>query len=113
MFIWYILDENNIPVLCGDTTAYISWREANPQSMRVDETRIGDVCISTVFLGLDHSYTPGAMPVLFETMIFGGTHDQYQDRCCTWEEAKAMHRKAVNMVVQRLTVIINERTGTR
>jgi hypothetical protein len=64
----------------------------------VNESRLkyGDeICrISTVFLGLDHgfSFGKGSPPVLFETMIFGGPLDQqYQDRCCTWKQAKEMH----------------------
>lgn len=51
------------------------------------------VLVSTVFLGLDHAWD-GGLPLLFETMIFGGEHDQYQDRCSTWEEAEEMHREA-------------------
>jgi hypothetical protein len=63
----------------------------------VAKDQIGDVRISTVFLGLDHSFGDGP-PLLFETMIFGGVHDQYQDRCSTWDEAEAMHAAAVAMV---------------
>jgi hypothetical protein len=49
--------------------------------------------VSTVFLGLDHAWGKGP-PMLFETMIFGGEHDQYQERCSTWEQAEEMHRRA-------------------
>jgi len=57
---------------------------------------VGDVRVSTVFLGLDHSFGEGD-PLLFETMIFGGLHDQYQDRCSTWEQAEKMHKIAVDL----------------
>lgn len=63
----------------------------------VAQDQIGDIKISTVFLGLDHNFGDGA-PLLFETMIFGGVHDQYQDRYSTWQEAEAGHKKAVAMV---------------
>lgn len=63
----------------------------------VAKDRIGDVRVSTVFLGLDHSFGDGT-PLLFETMIFGGPHDQYQDRYSTWEEAEAGHAKALALV---------------
>ena len=53
--------------------------------------------VSTVFLGLDHSFGRPGAPILFETMIFGGEHDQYQDRCSTWDEAEAMHTKACEL----------------
>ncbi|WFU75508.1 hypothetical protein [Bradyrhizobium sp. CB2312] len=35
---------------------------------------------------------------LFETMIFGGWLDQFQNRCSTWVEAEAMHDEAVDQV---------------
>lgn len=54
----------------------------------------GGVRVSTVFLGLDHSYGDGP-PLLFETMVFGGPLDQEQDRCATWEDAEQMHEKLV------------------
>lgn len=65
---------------------------------RVDETNIGPVSISTVFLGLDHRMGGAGPPVLYETMVFGGRLDQFQNRCCTWEEAEAMHADAVQLV---------------
>lgn len=63
----------------------------------VKQEMIGDVKVSTVFLGLDHSFGEGG-PMLFETMIFGGKHDEDQDRCSTWEQAEEMHQKAINKV---------------
>lgn len=67
------------------------------ESRHVDQTMIGDVRISTVFLGIDHSHGMGP-PLLFETMIFGGKHDQYQGRCSTWEQAEKMHSDACQLV---------------
>lgn len=52
------------------------------------------VSVSTVFLGLDHNWGNGP-PILFETMIFGGEHDDYQTRCATLVEAKKMHTRAL------------------
>jgi len=59
----------------------------------VAEDWIGDVRISTIFMGLDHRFGAGP-PLLFETMIFEGDKD-YQTRCTTWVQAEAMHVKAV------------------
>lgn len=53
--------------------------------------------ISTVFLGIDHGHGSGS-PLLFETMIFDGPQDQYQERCSTWEEAEAQHQEACQLV---------------
>lgn len=57
-----------------------------------------DILISTVFLGIDHSFSfEKTEPILFETMIFGGEEDGYQDRYSTWEEAEIGHQKAVKI----------------
>lgn len=64
---------------------------------RVASTKIGDVHISTVLLGLDHSWGDGP-PLIFETMIFGGEHDEYEERYATREQAEAGHARAVAMV---------------
>ena len=56
-----------------------------------------EVKVSTVFLGLDHNWGDGP-PLLFETMIFGGKHDQYQERYSTYEEAEAGHEEALKLI---------------
>lgn len=57
---------------------------------------VGGVGVSTVMLGLDHGWG-GRGPLLFETMIFGGPHDGYQDRYATHAEAVAGHAAAVKL----------------
>jgi hypothetical protein len=50
---------------------------------RVDVTKIDDVVISTVFLGLDYRMSRRGPPLLFETKVFGGSqplHDMGQGR---------------------------------
>lgn len=59
--------------------------------------KIEKIKVSTVFLGLDHSFN-GGKPLLFETMIFGGGYDDYQERYTTWEEAEKGHKKALELV---------------
>ena len=90
---WILVDRE--PVKCT-LLEWGAWFETDER--RIDQTDIGDVHISTVFLGIDHSFGASGPPVLFETMIFGGEHDQYQDRCCTYTEAKKMHTKALWLV---------------
>lgn len=60
------------------------------------------VAVSTVFLGLDHSWS-GGPPILFETMTLGGPEGSgldsgYQERCSTWPEAEMMHAEATAWV---------------
>ncbi len=68
---------------------------------RIAGTRVFGIYISTIFLGLDHSFGSGP-PILFETMIFGGINDQYQKRYVTLEEAKKGHKETVLLVLKTL-----------
>ncbi len=92
----YILDGHKA-VVCSDILTWAKWFEANNKNRHVADEKIGDVRVSTVFLGLDHSFGDGP-PLLFETMIFGGPLDQEQDRCTTWDEAERMHAVMVERV---------------
>jgi hypothetical protein len=47
-----------------------------------------------VFLGTDHSFGDGP-PLLWETMIFGGKHDEFQERYSNLADAKAGHKRAL------------------
>lgn len=60
----------------------------------------GDVTVSTVWLGMDHGWGKGK-PIIFETMIFGGEHDQYQERYSTQKEAVAGHEKACELAFKQ------------
>ncbi len=60
----------------------------------VAQDTIDDQRVSTVWLGLDHRSDDGP-PLIFETMIFGGPHDQYCDRYSTEEMALAGHNRTV------------------
>lgn len=91
-FRYYILD-GKTPVGTDDLMAWSLFFE-NSAHRTVAVTQFPGGYVSTVFLGLDHNWGPGP-PLLFETMIFGGPHDEYQDRYATWDEADAGHAKAV------------------
>ena len=95
---WYILDKNNKPIRstivdCG------KWLKNNPERKAVKQEYVGDVRISTVFLGLDHAWESD-IPVLWETMIFGGEHDQYMDRYTSYEDALEGHQTALNLITK-------------
>lgn len=82
----------------------------------VEQTKVGDYLVSTVFLGLDHSFG-FSRPLYFETMIFmngpdfetamerfrQGRADEnpfqyYQVRYETSAEAKAGHEEAIDFL---------------
>lgn len=90
----FILDGKRV-VPCDDVFEWGRWFEKAER--HVADTESGGIRVSTVFMGLNHSWGPGP-PLLFETMIFGGDHDDHQERCSTWEEAEAMHAKACELV---------------
>ena len=57
--------------------------------------------ISTVWLGLDHSFSflsRPTKPLIFETMVFGGEWDAYCDRYSIWSQAVAGHDQLVERV---------------
>lgn len=88
----YIL-EGKEPKLVEDVLEWARWFEAADRQVANTVLPSG-VRVSTVFLGIDHSFY-GGKPILFETMIFGGMYDGEQERYSTWEEAEAGHEKAV------------------
>lgn len=87
----YIL-QGHTPVPVDDLMEWANSLGENNRRVALTEFPGGHV--STVFLGLDHSFGSGA-PLLFETMIFGGPYDDYQERYSTWEEAETGHQMAV------------------
>ncbi len=111
---WYILDENKQPVWLGPellpaVDRWSKFRKDFENNCRVGDSHLrGGVHVSTVFLGLDHNYgdnygdrsAPGYQPILFETMIFGGVHNDYQTRYATWMEAEVGHDKAVQLALE-------------
>jgi hypothetical protein len=81
----------------GQPMQLLEWVGAmeNPEYKRVAETTLPDgKWISTVWLGLDHSFGQGR-PLIFETMVFegkaSGTKSLDQDRYSTEAEARAGH----------------------
>lgn len=91
----YIL-EGKTPKVVDDVIEWGRWFET--ANRHVADTHLSDgVRVSTAFLGIDHNFG-GGEPILFETMIFGGKHDQYTERYCTYEEAEIGHKQALTKV---------------
>lgn len=59
---------------------------------------VNRIYISTIFLGINQTYSADRPPQLFETRIFGGEHDGYQELYSTYKGAEAGHRRAVKKV---------------
>jgi len=95
----YILDVDWNPVPCPDLLVWGRWMQQIGNGRIVVKEKVGDCEVSTVFLGLDHSYGEGP-PLLWETLVFGGHMDQEMDRCSGGKaDARAMHDRMVSRVL--------------
>lgn len=101
---FYILNDAHEPVPVADVLEWARWLEGEGDRRHVRNTSLAGntVWVSTIFLGVDHNHgrffgLGDARPILFETMIFGGVHNDDQWRYATWDEAVAGHDKAVEL----------------
>jgi hypothetical protein len=90
------------PVVCEDLMTWARWMETADRHVRLTEQ--GDVRVSTVFLGLDHSFS-GDEAIVFETMVFAGGHVGGMERYSTWDEAEAGHVRWVAKVFKPTPIL--------
>ena len=95
----YYLLEDDKPVIVSQERFLKEYYKDRKKNV-IRRTKIKDVKISTVFLGIDHStdYCKNAKPLLFETMVFGGDLDLEMERYETKKEAIIGHKKIVEKV---------------
>ena len=78
---------------------FAAWYETHDRT--IDRTKIGDVLVSTVFRGIDHSGGEGP-PLIFETRVSGRALDGETRRYATLGEAKRGHYDVVDAVLASL-----------
>jgi hypothetical protein len=61
----------------------------------IDRYETKHLVVSTVFLGLDHSFE--GSPILFETLVSGGNLEGEMARYHTWEEAIKGHNNMMKL----------------
>lgn len=96
----FTLDKQGKPKRCNNTLKWGRWMQEIGKGRIVEQTNIGKVMVSTVFLGLDHSFG-SKIPVLWETMIFGSKRKAlagYQERYTSLSGAKKGHKLAIKFV---------------
>jgi hypothetical protein len=99
------LGPNGEIILCDDLMEWAQWFEQSHHERQIKRDKIQGFLVSTVFLGLDHSFGFTKKQVWFETMVFrlnakeGFKGDGYgQWRYSTLEEAKAGHAEICEKV---------------
>lgn len=104
----YVLNGAGEPEREPDLMRWAKWLEKSGKARRVGQTEVGSVVtVSTVFLGLDHSFEGGGPPVLWETMVFGKDRKSQGGcwRCSgSREQAEAMHARVVAHVEEGLAL---------
>lgn len=86
---WYKLNEDKT------VTKLPNGEFPSRDNFRIGLDVIGKSEVSTVFLGLDHSFIKKDVPILFESMIFEGPHNEYQRRYSTYDQALEGHNNLV------------------
>lgn len=94
---YYILIENK-PVLTYDFHAWVFWMNHNNRVIK--HTNLPDgICVTTMFLGIDNGWS-NDQPILFETLIFGGEHNDFCERYSDYEMALSGHERAIEMIFE-------------
>lgn len=98
----YVLDENGNAVRAKSLLSWGKWMQEHRADCHLAQDQIGEACVSTIFLGLDsfmvlERHLPH-VPVLWETMVFGGPYDQFQNRYSSKDDALRGHSKIVQML---------------
>src|SRR6266436_924888 len=87
---YFMLDGDKV-TSTNDIHEWGKWMQTN--NRQIGHDAINGVKISTVFLGLDHSFMDEGPPVLFETMLFGEGANNEQWRYSSREMAEEGHAK--------------------
>lgn len=91
----YFILVDKKPVVCADINL---WSKLQAETSRIlNKSSFGDIVVSTVFLGWAHGEDKG-LPILFETLVFGGEHDCYMLRYTSWDDAMIGHDQVCYMV---------------
>lgn len=97
----YILDEDGKPQPEPDLLKWAKWYETADR--RLARTRLDrNHYVSTVFLGLDHSFAMDGPPILWETLGFSGHESLAMVRYATREQALAGHELMVEKIKRHL-----------
>lgn len=99
---YYILDKQHRVVEVDDPLVWGRWHDdINNRRVALDHghDKDGDWELSSVCLGLDHSFDEHGPPIIFETMLFRKDKSASDDGDCwrfaTWQETMSFHKRKV------------------
>jgi hypothetical protein len=92
---FYILAEDGSTPIPSNIDGWVKWRMTHNPQLAWD--KVNDVRISTIFLGVDKTILSD-VPLLWETIIFGGYYHLYQNSYPTLDAAVTGHQRAVQLV---------------
>ena len=107
---WYKLDSDNNPIPCSSVVDYEQWFLKHGTSVaqtKFKDTKNISIYVSTVFLGLDHSHN-STVPILWETMVFGGPFDQQSVQYSSFKDALKGHNIVVDGIMDNTITNIVE-----
>jgi hypothetical protein len=93
----------------GQPITLLQWARLFEDARHIGDDELDGVRVSTVWLGLDHSFGLGP-PLIYETMVFGAL-DLEGERYATEQEARAGHARWVELVRLELAVTQLGRSG--
>lgn len=114
----YILDDEGNPVPEENLIRWAIWFENSDRVVKRTETE--HYVVSTIFLGLDHSFRQSGPPILYETMVFWtGSHHELRDhddsviacRYATREDALKGHAFAEGSARELAVALVTEATA--
>jgi hypothetical protein len=97
-------EEPNVPVYDrdGNQMPYARWvwaMETQPGYSLIGHDHVADGLVSTIWLGLDHSFGNTSPPIIYETMLFDiDDWVDHQDRYTSLDDAQKNHRYIVEML---------------
>jgi hypothetical protein len=97
----YMLDADGTPRRCDDVMTWARWFETADRTIAQDRDEAPGapaVCVSTVFLGLDHDWFGPGPPILWETLVFGGPLDGEMKRYRSRDDAIVGHQEMCRRV---------------
>ena len=93
----YILSEDGKEAIPEpDLLKWAKWFESGSRIVRHTQVT-KDIRVSTVFLGIDHSFG-GGPPLLWETLVFGGPLDGHMNRYSNYADAVNGHEEMLAQV---------------